>query len=322
MLARIAYELYWIGRYLARAEHTARMLDGAFRVNLQARAEDAGGGALSWAALLAIMDTGGTGDADQDPALGARAARVLTLEEANPTSIVSCVDRAREAARTVRDVLSTETWEVVNTFRLYLRETDLDAALQSGPYSIYALVKERCALFWGLAAETMLRDEAAAFLDAGRHIESASMVLRMLRVATAGAGDPASAAPSPGGEAFALLHAVGAVEAYRRSVTAPPDAFPVAAFLLYERCYPHSVAAAIEVLHDSLRTADVNFRTSPPALRLGRLAADLEFRRRAGAPRELPAVLAHTQAELAQADHGIEERYFAGAARLRQVVTT
>src|SRR5919202_950170 len=98
MLARIAHELYWIGRSLTRAEHTARMLDGVFHADLQGRPDDSG-------------------------------------------------------------------------------------ALRTGPYSVYALVKERCGLFWGVTNRTMLRDEAHAFLRAGAAIEAADMVLRMLRVA-------------------------------------------------------------------------------------------------------------------------------------------
>ena len=178
MLARIAHELFWLGRNLARAEHTARMLDGVFQASLQGRPDDPAGVTLDWSSLLAIMAASpGDGLPRRDEVL-----RALTLDPENPASVVSCVSRAREGARTVRDVISAEMWEAVNTTNLELREVDLSGRLRTGPSSVYVYVKERCALFWGLTSRTMLRDEASAFLAAGGRIESGDMVLRMLRV--------------------------------------------------------------------------------------------------------------------------------------------
>ena len=179
MLARIAHELFWLGRSLARAEHTARMLDGVFQASLQGRPDDPAGVTLDWSSLLAIMGA----PPDEGPVRRDEVLRALTLEPDNPTSVIACITRAREGARTVRDVISAEMWEAVNTTNLELSERDLSARLRSGPYSVYGYVKERCALFWGLTSRTMLRDEASAFLSAGGRIESGDMVLRMLRVA-------------------------------------------------------------------------------------------------------------------------------------------
>src|SRR5438067_276286 len=81
--------------------------------------------------------------------------------------------RACERGRTLRDVISTEMWEALNSFYLTLGRDHLQAALITGPYSVYQEVKERCALFWGLVDRTMLRDEGRAFLEAGGRIEEA-----------------------------------------------------------------------------------------------------------------------------------------------------
>src|SRR5919202_5006447 len=179
MLARIAHELYWIGRQLARAEHTARMLDGVFHADVQARPDDPSGVLLSWDHLLTIV----SGEPPESPASRDEVLRALTLDPEHPTSVLNCVKRAREGARTVRDVFSAEMWEAINTFHLALLRQDVSAALRAGPYSIYALVRERCGLFWGVTRRTMLRDEANAFLEADAAIEAADMVLHMLRVA-------------------------------------------------------------------------------------------------------------------------------------------
>jgi uncharacterized alpha-E superfamily protein len=242
----------------------------------------------------------------------------MTLDRDEPASVISCITRAREGARTVRDVVSAEMWEAVNTTHLALAGGDL-AGTQMGPYSVFHYVKERSALFWGLTSRTMLRDEARAFLVAGGRIESADMVLRMLRVAMpvadgAGNGHGGPADGVRDGQALALLQAVGGFQAFRRAVPAPPNAGPVARFLLYERAYPDSVAASVDAVHSALDDADENPRTSEPILRLSRLGADLELRRRtASGDDALAATCELVQAELAHVDADIAKRYFAGA---------
>ena len=139
------------------------------------------------------------------------------------------------------------------------------------------------------------------------------MVLRMLRVALPpGAAEPASVAEQ--GQALALLQAVGGFQAYRRAVPAPPNALPVARFLLFERSYPDSVAASVDAVHNALQRADANPRNSEPVLRLQRLSADLEFRGRTEADgADLHAVCETVQEELVRVDRDIADRYFAGA---------
>jgi uncharacterized alpha-E superfamily protein len=310
VLARIAHELFWLGRNLARAEHTARMLDGIFQSSLQGRPDDPAGVTLDWSSMLAIMGAPrGTGPARRDEVL-----RALTLEPDNPTSVIACIGRAREGARTVRDVISAEMWEAVNTTNLTLISSQPPDLLGARPSAVYSYVKERCALFWGLTSRTMLRDEASAFLAAGGRIESADMVLRMLRVALpTDVSEPSSTSET--GQALALLQAVGGFQAYRRAVPAPPNALPVARFLVFERAYPDSVAASVDAVHNALFRADGNPRSSEPVLRLQRLSADLEFRGRAQADGgDLHATCEAVQEELVRVDRDIADRYFAGAA--------
>ncbi len=315
MLARIAHELYWLGRNVARAEHTARMLEGIYQADLQGRPDDPVGVTLSWGGLLAIMGAGSDVIADGDgPGIRDRALATLTLDADNQLSVVSCVGRAREGARTVRDVISAEMWEAINTFHLGFAERHDTVALQSGPYSMSSYVKARCALFWGIAGRTMLRDEAYAFLEAGGRFESADMVLRMLRVALPpGQLLDDEASPVRDGQALALLQAVGGLQAYRRAVAAPPNAIPVARFLLFTQTYPDSVAASVDAVRRSLWAADTNPRASEPVLRLSRLSADLEFRGGArGNDGELLEVCEIVGRELSLTDRDVTERYFGG----------
>jgi uncharacterized alpha-E superfamily protein len=319
MLARIAHELYWLGRNLARAEFTARAVEAVFQAELQGTSETTPGVSFGSGGLLAMF-----GDVSEEPLhpRNGRALGQLTLDAERPGSMLASIERAREGARTVRDVISAEMWEAINTTALGLRggntwgpptpptRAGFQSTAPAGPSQASQYVKERTALIWGVANRSMLRDEAKCFLDAGGLIEISDMVLRMLRVALP-AGDSASA----DGHALILLQAVGGFHAYLRAVTAPPNARPVARFLLFERAYPDSVAACVDSLHEVFTSADAGPRNSKPVLRVSRLAADLDFQRRAlpdGA--ELTGICEQTQQELARIDQDVAERYFAGAA--------
>jgi uncharacterized alpha-E superfamily protein len=317
MLARIAHDLYWLGRHLVRAEHTTRMLDGLFHADLQGRVDDPSSITLSWDALLVIMGSG-------QPGGGARrddVVRVLTTDRDNAVSIVSCVVASREGARTLRDTISTEMWESVNTFHLELARADLGA----GPSAIYTLVRERCGLFWGLTSRTMQKDEARAFLVAGGRLEAADMVLRMLRVALPpmpAADGEGPAVPRRDGNALALLRAVGGMQAFMRAAAAPPDAGPVARFLLYDREFPDSVASSAESLLGSLERIELDPAESPPVLRVRRVLADLAFRARvsSGQAAVTPA-LRPVQHELERLDAEIHDRYFHPSTVAPQIVS-
>src|SRR3712207_831931 len=125
MLARIAHELFWLGRSLARAEHTARLLDGVLQASLQGRPDDPAGVRLGWRSLPAIMgSSAGDRAVTRDDVL-----QSLTLDPDNPASVVACVARARELARTLRDVVSAEMWEAINTTELNLRGSGMGAAV-------------------------------------------------------------------------------------------------------------------------------------------------------------------------------------------------
>jgi uncharacterized alpha-E superfamily protein len=311
MLARIAHELYWLGRNLARAEFTARAVEAVFQAELQGTSETTPGVSFGSGGLLAMF-----GDVSEEPIRprNGRALGQLTLDAERPGSMLASIERAREGARTVRDVISAEMWEAINTTALGLRGGGqlfgAHPPTPAGPSLASQYVKERTALIWGVANRSMLRDEAKCFLDAGGLIEISDMVLRMLRVAL-----PASDDAPADGHALILLQAVGGFHAYLRAVTAPPNARPVARFLLFERAYPDSVAACVDSLHEVFTTADAGPRNSKPVLRVSRLAADLDFQRRAlpdGA--ELTGICEQTQQELARIDQDVAERYFAGAA--------
>src|ERR1700684_3517050 len=123
MLARIAHELYWLGRNLARAEFTARAVEAVFQAELQGTSETTPGVSFGSGGLLAML--GDVSVQDDGPrngrALGGHALGQLTLDPERPGSMLASIERAREGARTVRDVISAEMWEAINTTALGLR---------------------------------------------------------------------------------------------------------------------------------------------------------------------------------------------------------
>lgn len=313
MLARIAHELFWLGRSVARADHTARLLASVSDADIESHAFDRSTMTLSWESLLAM--TGADAPAsDHGTSTQERVTTLLVADRTHPASILSSIDAARERGRAVRDVISLEMWETINTFHMRVCQRDILPELRREPLAVFELVRERCSLFWGVQRRTMLRDEGWAFLHAGAEIEAADIVVRMLQVAlpTAYGTDDNDAARD--GPALALLRAVGGSQAFRRATSSPPHLVPVARFLLFEAAFPDSIAACVDAVRLALCAADVAPDDAPPILRLARLGADLDFRRRE-APRVpgLMESLQIAQRELAEVDNDIALRYFAGA---------
>ena len=181
------------------------------------------------------------------PARRGDVVRLLTTAAENPVSIVSSTTAAREGARTLRDTISAEMWESVNTFDLQLARRDLDAGLQTGPYSIYSLSRNaaRCS---GASPPARCRRTTRA------HSWSRAAASRpptwccaccAWRSRRRPRGDGPEA-PRRDGNALALLRAVGGFQAFMRAAAAPPNAEPVSRFMLYEREFPDSVASSID----------------------------------------------------------------------------
>ena len=333
MLARIAQELFWLGRDLTRAEHTARILDGAFHADV-AGAPGERGIALSWEGVLATIGAKPLAPGEDDAPVSEEAAavleeavaavpeaaqlfgrgevaRLLTLDTDSPASVVSCVARARERGRThARCHLDRDVGGV---------ELLLSAAGALRPAGSAA----HRPLFRLSGGQGTLRP----VLGTGRPHHAPRRGPRLPGGGRADRGGRHGHAHAAGGhphgsldegheaEALALLHAVGGFQAYRRAVRVAPTVRPVVQFLLFDSAYPGSVASSVDALAAALTAADAQPRSSPPVLRLGRLIADLELQRRAPDPsRALDQTLERVQDELEMVDRDIDSRYFAIAA--------
>jgi uncharacterized alpha-E superfamily protein len=180
MLSRTADHLFWMARYMERAENTARMLDVNYQMSLLPQSEDAA--ERGWRGLLSISEL--TGDfAKRYGGVTARNVMdYMVSDAANGSSIRSCLMAARENARAVRGTLTTEVWETQNQTWLEFQRMVATDAFQRSPGEAFEWVKFRSHLSRGVTVGTMLQDEAFHFLRIGSFLERADNTARLLDV--------------------------------------------------------------------------------------------------------------------------------------------
>ncbi len=319
MLARLAENLFWAGRYTERAEDTARMVDVTYHTQLESPYGEV---ALAWEQLLEVLHLRSAYGAPIEPTA---VMRFLVLDPDNLGSVTASVARARENARSVRELISSELWEAINDLHLVLGDRDLEQELVEQPYELFRTVRRMSMTIYGVASETMPRDEGWRFMAVGRLLERAEMTCRLIDVryaqleAMSGpslrlAGNNGEVARGPDRTDFhhwiAVLKSASAFEAYRRRYRASMDPADVVEFLLLEPDLPRSVlyclSGALYQL-DALRDG----RPSRAARQLGRTTASLEFRD-VGELFDvgLQPFLEGVQAEIAQIAEQVAEEFF------------
>ena len=182
MLSRTANELYWMARHIERAENTARLLDVTYRTSLLPYQLHEPG--LGWAEPWAVpLVTSGLATAfyQRYPVLTAEnVLRYMMLDSGNPSSVFSCLLKARESARSVRGAITSEMYEDLNSAWIEMRGYDYERIEARGFSDFFDWVKMRSHLFRGVTFGTMLRDEAYHFIRLGTHIERADNTARIL----------------------------------------------------------------------------------------------------------------------------------------------
>jgi len=284
MLSRTADHLYWMARYTERAENTARMLDVAVQTSmLPQSAQDT---EQAWRALLGISELQDAFDARHATLDPGNVLAFMALDADNPSSIVSCLRAARENARAVRGVLTTEVWETQNA--TWLELPDRVALLDSDPGAFFDWVKHRCHLARGVTIGTMLDDEALVFIRLGTFLERADNTARLLDVKFhaargGGAGGTRSATHDVLTQRefyywAALLRSVAGFEIYRKVYRDAITPARVAELLMLRADMPRSLLACMEQVVANLKAVrnDVSAETERLA---GKMHAKLQFAR-------------------------------------------
>ena len=283
MLSRTADHLFWMARYMERAENTARLLDVNYQTSLLPQSSEAT--LQGWKGLLSISELMPDYLARFET-VNARDVMAFMVSDANnPSSILNCLRAARENARAVRGALTTEVWETMNQTWLEYNRLVKEGALEKDPGELFEWVKFRSHLSRGVTVGTMLQDESFHFQRIGTFLERADNTARLLDVKFHARNTEffGSGVGNEGKEVdfyhwSAVLRSVSAFEVYRkvyRNVIRPEK---VAELLILRAEMPRSLVYCMDEVVSNLR-AVANDQSQETIRRAGRLRADLQFSR-------------------------------------------
>jgi len=312
MLSRVADSVYWMSRYIERAENVARFVD----VNLQLMLDAPEGQDQQWDPLVAITGDHAEFARRYGAATESNVIKFLTFDGDNLNSIFSCVRAARENARSVREIISSEMWLQLNRFYLMLNSAAQGSGRLDQHEGFYEQVKQASHLFSGITDATMARSEAWHFSRLGRMVERADKTSRILDVKyfllLRSAQDVGTAFDDI--QWVAVLRSASAFEMYRkRHGRISPRG--VVEFLMLDREFPRATQFCLLAARDSLHaisgTPLGTFRHAPEKL-LGQLCSDLAFAAVDEVMQHgLHEYLDELQTKLNQVGQGIVETFFA-----------
>jgi uncharacterized alpha-E superfamily protein len=283
MLSRVAHSLYWMARYIERAENIARIVDVNLQLLLDMRNLDEKRQIEYW---LPIVQA--TGEEQEffklhPHATGHAVTEFLVFQPENPNSIFQCISSGRENARMVRDQLTMELWEELNRIYLFLHSPQARKVWNRSPSEFFQEVKSASLLVIGIMNATMVHDEGWRFVQAGQFLERGDKTTRILDVRHSSLpqkGVPAAINSTAAVEWSAVLRSCSAWDAYK--TICGPDVHPrnIAEFLLLDDTFPRSLRFCVSELNRALRrisgVAEGHFCNTAEKM-TGRFLAELQF---------------------------------------------
>lgn len=275
MLSRVADSLYWMSRYLQRAENTARQLD--VYIHTMPDVPE-----IFEQARLRRLQESLSLTPDEGVIEGEKLLQALTLDANHATSINYSITAARENARQVREQISSEMWTQINKLYLDVRYAKVDGIWNDSPHEFYMKVKEGSHLFAGLCDATMNHNQGWLFIQLGQFIERVLELLQLLSVhfADMPLTTHDDLTTDQYFELVSILKSVTAFEAYCKVYNANLQTAWIIEFLLFNREFPRSLRFGIETIQNSLlMLADITGRNKNSRLyRLsGRLQSALRY---------------------------------------------
>jgi len=282
MLSRTADHLFWMSRYTERAENTARMLDVNYQTSLLPQSDAVA--LVGWQGLLSISELASVYKARHGEINVRDVMDFMVKDESNPSSIVSCLNAARENARAVRGTLTTEVWETQNQTWLEVRRMIKAGEFERDPAQFFEWVKFRSHLSRGVTLGTMLMDEALHFMRLGTFLERADNTARLVDVKFHAVQSDFYGAASEKDQEYdfyhwsAILRSVSGFEVYRkvyRDVIRPER---VAELLILRPDMPRSLHASLNEVVENLALV-ANDQSGETHRRAGKLCAELKYGR-------------------------------------------
>lgn len=289
MLSRVANTLYWMVRYIERADNLARLIDVNQQQLLDSEQLDSERLREFWRPIILS-----TGDEDlfyetYEYAGSHEVIRFLTDHPENPNSIVSCIALARENARMVRDQLSDDLWQELNDLYLFSRSQEAAVLLRIDPSRFYQNTRRAAFTINGIATSTTRRSQGWEFMDLGRHLERADKTTRFLDITSYLSPESEETENSANKAAAlhwtAILRSCGAIGAFRteRLGFTPLE---VIGFLVFSVDFPRSVRYCVDHIDTSLHRISGTPRGSYSTIAervSGKLLSQLNF----GSPDEV-----------------------------------
>jgi uncharacterized alpha-E superfamily protein len=285
MLSRVANSLFWMSRYLERAENISRIVDVNLQSLLDYKTLDDKRLREEWNPLVKTL-----GDEELFSKLYKKAdsrsvTEFLTFNEKNPNSILSCIVSARHNARSVRDQISLEMWEQMNRLYLYIRSKETKKLWQESPYDFYREVKQTSYTLQGLTSATTIHSEGLEFMMMGRFLERADMTSRILDVKhetlqSEFIGSEVLEKNHTMIQCAAVLRSSSAYEAYQHVYVSEVVPQKVAEFLLLADSFPRSLRFCVRTFDHFLRKMSGSapgYFTNEAEKLSGRLVAELSY---------------------------------------------
>lgn len=284
VLARDADATYWMSRYIERAEHVARLL----LVNSESLI-DVGDVAAPlierhWKSVTEIMNSEPLANVNDDEPISQQIAAYMVFDEKNPNSLMRCLTRARENARGIREVISVEMWEYLNTLYWSIRSDEIKTLFIESPDQLYQRIIRGSMLFQGLTDQTHLHGQRWYFTQIGKYFERISVTCRILinryKLASESEIDMDDDTSLGNIHWLAVLRSCASVEMYRRTFLGEMDPQHITQFLLLQSDFPRSVRYCVRESHAAIAAirAAVRPKSVDPTERiLGRLDAQLEY---------------------------------------------
>ncbi|MDD2816593.1 MAG: alpha-E domain-containing protein [Thiotrichaceae bacterium] len=251
MLSRVARNVYWLGRYVERAENTGRLIN----VNSNLLLDLPTSLTLGWQPLIAIMGSEELFNTYDIEANERNITKFLMLDPRNSSSILSAVAQARENMRTTRDIVPADVWEQLNDLYLYVNEQAEQGVTKRGRYEFLKKVILGCQMVTGVTSGTMSRDSAYNFLRMGSFLERADMTSRILDVRTADLWQKhghVNLTPFENIQWMSVLKSLTAYQMYRQHVRLRVRGEDVVKFLLQNKEFPRSMYYSLSVVERCL----------------------------------------------------------------------
>lgn len=247
IISRVAENAFWLARYLERVDNLSRLL----RVNNNFVLDVDLLSGKRWYPLIVVVGEEQnfldyTEEENQDD--GEIIQNYLTWEVNNPSSIYSSLGNARENARIIRETISLEMWEVINSLWLWINDNKTRKFYQRERYGFYQHLNHQFAQFQGFALDTMLQSEAYNFMRLGASLERTNQIARILDVKyhALGPTEPHFEKPLEVAQWQAILQSCSAIEPFFKDSYKDPGGLGVARFLFFNPDFPRSITRSLD----------------------------------------------------------------------------